>query len=186
MITAISSIKQSGSLNNNVNIKRTNQVAFTGCPISLIKNEGKISRFADEASHSIGKMFKKALGKYELPFSKKPLTANADLTHFLPDGTPITISMPEVHTAVTKVLDGANILNPDAADLAANVADALSTKAALVDVLSGTSHAFDAVTSGLDAANSITTGIDATTAVVEHKTILADIAHGVLEILDKI
>lgn len=183
MITAISSVKQNSNLSNKASVRRTNKVTFTGSPISLLKNEAKISIFADEAASSIGVFFKKLLGKSELPFSKKPLTANADLTHILPDGTPITIPMPEVHTAVTRVLDGANILNPDAADLAAkaaDTADALSTKAALAGILDGANDSVNAVTSSLDAVaakagivDALATGADA----VATKADIVDAAH---------
>lgn len=193
MITAISSAKQSVATNTNAGLKRANNVAFTGNPLNLIKNKGKISRFAEEAVGSIGRGFRKLFGNGELPFSKKPLTADADLTHFLPDGTPITIPMPEVHTTVTKILDGANILKPDAADLATNMVDALATKAALADTLSGASHAFDAVTGGLDVANTkvgvvdaLTTGADALATKVDAIDTGRNIIHGIAEILDKI
>jgi len=159
MITAISSIKQNSNLRTNANLKRANQVAFKGSPISLLKNEGKISKFADEAASLLGNFFKKLLGKTELPFSKKPLTANATLTHFGTDGMPIDIPMPEVHTAVTKILDGANILNPDAADLAANTANVLATKADVVDAISTGADVLATKADGVDAAHGIIHGI---------------------------
>lgn len=177
MIRAISSFKNNSNLSNNLNLKRTSQVAFTGSPINLLKNEGK-------TANSMGNIFKRLLGKAELPFSKKPLTANANLTHFLPDGTPIDVPMPEVQTVVEKVLDGSNILNPDAADIAANTADALSTKAALADVLGGSSDALDAVTGGLDAvatkadiADAVGTGAD----LISAKADAADLFHTIID-----
>lgn len=193
MITAISSVKQNILLSNNTNLKKVNSVTFTGNPIGVLKTEGKVSRLVEGTIRPIISFVKKMIGKAELPFSKKPLTANADLTHFLPDGTPITIPMPEVHTAATKILDGANILNPDATDLAANVADALSTKAALVDVLSGTNHAFDAVTDGLDAAtakasvvDAVTTGLDVVTTKAGIVDTARNVIHGIAEVIGKI
>lgn len=184
MITAISSVRQNGSLSNNVNLKKANQVAFTGNPLNLLK--------ADETIRPISNLLKKILGKAELPFSKKPLLANADLTHLLPDGTPITIHMPEVHTATTKILDGSNLLKPDAADLAAHATDALTTKAALADVLSGTGHAsdaIDAVNHGANVVDAITTKadiIDTITTAVDHKSVVADIIDGAMHIIDKL
>lgn len=189
MITAISSVEQNGNVGNNANFKRANQIAFTGSPISLLKSEGKISRFADEATSSIGKIFKTLLGKAELPFSKKPLTANATLTHFGPNGEITDIPVPEMHTAVTQILDASNILKPDAADLAASALDAASTKAALAGALSDAASTVDAVASGADVAGAVADGVsavDAATAAVEHKSVLADLAHGVASILDKI
>lgn len=160
MITAISSVKQNGNVNN-VSLKKANQVAFAGNPVNLLKNELKISRFADEATGSISNFFKKILGKAELPFSKKPLTANADLTHILPDGTPINIPMPEVSTAVTKILDGANVLKPDAADLAAGAVDVLTTNAALASVLPGAHQVVETAANAADALASKADIIDA-------------------------
>lgn len=184
MIRAISSLQHNSNLSNNLNLKRTSQVAFTGSPINLLKNEGKTSRFAVKTASSMGNIFKRLLGKAELPFSKKPLTANATLTHIGPDGMPIEIPMPEVHTAVAKVLDGSNILTPDAADIAANTADAVSTKAALADVLGGSSHAFDAVTGGLDAAatkSDIVDTIGAGSDLISAKADAADIFHTIID-----
>lgn len=187
MITAISGAKQNVT---NAKLKCAKAVAFTGIPTNLLKNEGTISKLTDETINSISKIFKKLLGKYELPYSKKPLTANADLTHVLPDGTPISIPMPEVHTTTTQILDGANILKPDAADLAANTADALSTKAALADIMSGTSHASDALVNGLDAkagiVDAIANGADAITAKAAIVDSSQNIIHGIIEAIDKI
>lgn len=187
MITAISSVKQNSNLSNNVNLKRTNQVTFTGSQIILLKNEGKISRFADEAVSSIGRGFRKLFGNGELPFSKKTLTANATLTHIIGDGQGIVdVPVPEVHTTVAKILDGANILKPDAADLAANALDAASTKAALAGALSDTASTFDALASGTDVANAATNVVDGITTAVQHKSIATDVIHGIAEVLDKI
>lgn len=188
MITAISNFNPKSQKNNFANktkfSDRAPQIAFAANPLKLGKSlmgeegrvYGKISKFEEETSGFIGRLFKKLTGKNELPFSENPLTANATLTHIGPDGIPIELPMPEVHTVVTKVLDGSNLLNPDAADLAANAADALSTKAALLDVLSG-SNTLDAVANGLDAvstkagiADAVATGLD----VVSTKSDIAD------------
>lgn len=121
MITAISGYSGNKSQNNLTSIKRAPQINFAGSPINLVKSEGRVSKFAEHAVDLVGRGYRKLFGNGELPFSKKPLSADADLTHFLPDGTPITIPMPELHTNVTKFLDGSNILEPDAADLAASM-----------------------------------------------------------------
>ena len=184
MITAISSVNQSGSKINSA--KQATQVAFTGSPISLLKNEVKIPKFTDETTSSIGKVFKKLLGKAELPFSKKPLTANATIVHVLEGGGIVDIPVPELHVAVTKLLDGSNLLVPDAADLATNAMDALSTKAALMDTLAGTSHAFDAVTTGVDALAAKSATIDAIVTTIEHKSAIVDVIEGISHIIDKL
>lgn len=184
MITAISSVRQNGSLSNNVNLKKANQVAFTGNPLNLLK--------ADETIRPISNLLKRILGKAELPFSKKPLLANADIIHFGPDGMPIVIHAPEMHTATTKILDGSNILRPDAADLASNATDALTTKAALADVLSGTSHAsdaIDAVSHGANVVDAIATKadiIDTIATAADHKSVVAGLIDGAMHIIDKL
>lgn len=186
MVKAISSVRQNGLANQRQNIKKSQNIAFSGTPVKL----------AEEVANPIGKMLKRFLGKAELPFSERPLTANADLVHILPDGTPINIPMPELHTAATKILDGSNILNPDAADL-------LTTKAALASVLSDSHGAVDALATGANALATKTglidltaTGLDAlgtksdllhaTATAVQHKSTIVDIAGGIAEVLDKL
>ena len=101
----------------------------------------------------IGDLFKK-----ELPFAKKPLLADANLVHFTPDGMPVEIPLPEIYTAATKILDGSNILHPDAADLAAGAANALTSKIGVIDaVATGT----DVLATKTDAVTVFTDVIDA-------------------------
>lgn len=173
MIKAILSVNQYGSANYNANLNNLKKVAFLGRPISLVQ--------AEESAKPLRELIAKIVGKAELPFSKRSLTADATIKHIIGDGQGmVDIPVPEVHTAVTKIIDANNILVPDAADLAANTADALSTKAALAGVLGGTSHAFDAVTGGLDAAatkasvvDAVATGADA----LATKSSIVDAAH---------
>ena len=185
MITAVSRVKQ--NVAGNISLKHVNQVAFTGSPISLLRNEGKISRVAGETTDSICRVLKNLFEKAELPFSKKPLTANSTLKHIVGDGQVIIdVPIPEVHTAVTKVLDANNILVPDATDMAINALDAASTKAALAGVLSGTSHAFDAVTNGANVMDALVAKadiVDVVTTTVEHKSFIADIIEGIAHII---
>lgn len=191
MITAISSVKQNPS--KVTNLKHVNQVSFTGSSIKILKNEGKFSSLAEKVTDSVSSVIRKILGKVELPVSEKPLTANATIIHFGPDGLPIEIPAPEMHTTVTKILDGSNILKPDAVDLAAGAADALSTKAALIESLSGTSHAFDIVTGGLDAVatkagiiDAVATGTDVLAAKTDAIDTVHKIINVVVEAIDKL
>lgn len=193
MIKAISSVRQNNNLSKNAYSSRTNQVAFAGIPVSLLKNEGKISRFTDQSTRFVSNIFRKLAGKAELPFSKNTLTANADLIHFLQDGTPIRIPMPEVQAAATKILDGANVLKPGAVDLVADTADALSTKVALADVLVGGGHAADALSGGLnfmatkaDIIDAAHTGIGLMAAKTDAAAAGHTIIGGIAEVLDKL
>ncbi len=171
MITAISSIRHNVNVGNN--IKKTNSIGFTGNPVSLLKSETKISRFADEAASSIGSFLSKKLGKVELPFSEKPLIADATLVHFGPDGMPIEIALPQVQSAVTKILDGSNMLTPDAADIAANAANALTAKAGALDTLAAGA---DALTAKADVVDTLATGTDALAAKSDAATVIGTIA----------
>lgn len=83
MITAIS------------NLTKATKVAFQGGPLNLAKGElgGKALKLGEEATDSFNKTVEKILGKDEMPFSKKALTA-ADHNHgaplCTPDGMPIS------------------------------------------------------------------------------------------------
>lgn len=162
------------------NSKQTAQIAFNG----NLANVG--TNLLEKTSLKLGGIFRKVLGKNELPFSKKPLTANATIKHILESGGIIDIPAPEMHTATTTILDGANLLVPDAADIAANTLNAASTKAALMETLMGTSHAFDVVTGGADALAAKAATIDAIATTIEHKSVIVDIIEGIGHVIDKL
>lgn len=121
MIRPISSFSNGKTNNNFTNSKQSTQVAFSGnftkLGTNLVTDEGsqlggKIRRFAQEASESLGRTFRKLTGKNELPVTEKPLTANGTITHFAPDGTPITIKVPDSEIK-NPGADGANIYTLD-------------------------------------------------------------------------
>lgn len=117
MITAISNVKTNNKnftlAKNTVSQKQKSQIAFAGSPIGFIKNESKISRFAEEIRGGLSKAFKKLTNNNELPFSKKPLTANGEIIHDVNgSGVPLKINVPDFEIKETGT-DGLNIYRLD-------------------------------------------------------------------------
>lgn len=120
MITAISGINQNKS---QVGLsKKATSVAFKA---NLMKTSekfldstglqvgGKFKKMAEIMVNSVGRSVKKIMGASELPFAAKPLTANGEIIHFLPDGRPFSFEVPDSQI-IKPGCDGANVYIKDA------------------------------------------------------------------------